>query len=191
MKKRKIINYQLHGFSLTEVSIALIIMGILIGGALKGKQLIRSARLNVTASQLKNYEIELTQYRDDFGHLPGTQPDGHISSQKDVWMALAHHTHQEAPRNDHPQTKIGGILTLEKDFQGLSGHWLILSKNTQHEGILSPHEAKSFLSKYQETSATEGRVRVLNGTGTATCLTGSDLNLTETNPVCILAFDVT
>lgn len=190
MTKKPLLTRQLDGFSLTEVSIALIIMGILIGGALKGRQLIRSARLNATTVQLKSTEMELSQYRDAFGTLPGVHPDGSIPDQKDVWITLARQSHRETPPTDMPTTKIGGVLKVEKDPLGLDGHWLVLSKDTHHSGLLTPHEAKSLLSKYDEVSPSEGHVRVLNGTSASTCLKGDTLNLDETKPVCVVALDL-
>ncbi len=190
MTKNKKLNRSLAAFSLTEVSIALIIMGILIGGALKGKQLIRSARLNSVALQLKNYEMDFTQYRDGFGRFPGTNSDGSVKGQKEVWEDLFRQTHREMPKKESPDTKIGGTITFEKDPLGLKGYWLVLSKSSGHEGLVTPHEAQALLSKHQEHSPTEGTVRVLNGSAASTCLSGQELNLTETNPVCIVAMEV-
>jgi prepilin-type N-terminal cleavage/methylation domain-containing protein len=59
------------GFSLIELAVVLIIMGLLIGGILKGKDLIESARLKRVISQLNEYQMATTTFLDKFDALPG------------------------------------------------------------------------------------------------------------------------
>lgn len=59
------------GFSLIELAIALIIMGFLIGGVLKGRELIESARLKRIVSQLTEYQLATRTFIDRYDALPG------------------------------------------------------------------------------------------------------------------------
>lgn len=59
------------GFSLIELAVVLIIMGLLIGGVLKGKDLIESARLKRVISQLNEYRMATSAFLDKFEALPG------------------------------------------------------------------------------------------------------------------------
>lgn len=59
------------GFSLIEMAVVLIIMGLLIGGVLKGRELIESARLRRIASQLHEYRVATNAFLDRFDALPG------------------------------------------------------------------------------------------------------------------------
>lgn len=70
MKKQETHNRQ-AGFSLIELAVVLIIMGLLIGGVLKGKDLIESARLKRVMSQLNEYRIATSTFLDKYDALPG------------------------------------------------------------------------------------------------------------------------
>lgn len=70
MKKYNKSNQQ-AGFSLIELAVVLIIMGLLIGGVLKGKDLIESARLKRVISQLNEYRVATSTFLDKYDALPG------------------------------------------------------------------------------------------------------------------------
>lgn len=59
------------GFSLIELAVVLVIMGLLIGGILKGRDLIDSARLKRVVSQLNEYRLATSTFIDKFDALPG------------------------------------------------------------------------------------------------------------------------
>lgn len=59
------------GFTLVELAIVLTIIGLLIGGLLKGQELILTGRVAATVAQIKNYEAAATTFRDAYGALPG------------------------------------------------------------------------------------------------------------------------
>ncbi len=59
------------GFSLVELAVVLIIMGILIGGVLKGRELIESARLKRVVSQLTELRLAINGFVDQYDALPG------------------------------------------------------------------------------------------------------------------------
>lgn len=59
------------GFTLVELAIVMIIIGLLIGGILKGQELINNARVSSTVSQVKAVETGISGFRDKFGGMPG------------------------------------------------------------------------------------------------------------------------
>lgn len=59
------------GFSLLELAIALAVLAILAGGVLKGRELINSARVQATISDIANIETALSAFQARYSALPG------------------------------------------------------------------------------------------------------------------------
>jgi len=59
------------GFTLIELAIVLVIIGLLLGGVLKGQELINSAKAKSIAGDFKNAQIFIYGYQDKFKALPG------------------------------------------------------------------------------------------------------------------------
>ena len=59
------------GFTLIEIAIVLVIIGLLLGGILKGQELINSARVKNLATDFRNIPMFIYAYQDKFKALPG------------------------------------------------------------------------------------------------------------------------
>jgi len=59
------------GFTLIEIAIVLVIIGLLLGGVLKGQELINSARVKNLAGDFKNIPVYIYGYQDKYKALPG------------------------------------------------------------------------------------------------------------------------
>lgn len=59
------------GFTLIEIAIVLVIIGLLLGGILKGQELINSARVKNLATDFRNVPLFIYGYQDKFRALPG------------------------------------------------------------------------------------------------------------------------
>lgn len=62
------------GFTLIEIAIVLVIIGLLLGGILKGQELINSARVKNLATDFRNIPLFIYGYQDKFKTLPGDDP---------------------------------------------------------------------------------------------------------------------
>ena len=66
------------GFTLIEIAIVLVIIGLLLGGVLKGQELINSARVKNLASDFRNIPVFIYGYQDKFKALPGDDANANL-----------------------------------------------------------------------------------------------------------------
>lgn len=59
------------GFTLIELSIVLVIIGLIVGGVLVGQDLIKAAELRATLTQLEKYDAATMTFRGKYNGLPG------------------------------------------------------------------------------------------------------------------------
>jgi prepilin-type N-terminal cleavage/methylation domain-containing protein len=69
------------GFTLIELAIVLVIIGLLLGGVLRGQELINSARVKSLITELKNTQVYIYGYQDRFRAVPGDdqQANAHVA----------------------------------------------------------------------------------------------------------------
>jgi prepilin-type N-terminal cleavage/methylation domain-containing protein len=64
MKKQK-------GFTLIEIAIVLVIIGLLVGGVLQGQELIENSRVKQVVKDMNGTAAAIFTYQDRYGRLPG------------------------------------------------------------------------------------------------------------------------
>jgi prepilin-type N-terminal cleavage/methylation domain-containing protein len=74
----------LRGFSLIELSIVLVILGLLTGGILAGKSLIRASELRAVSTEYSRWNTAVFAFRDKYFALPGD-----MANAQAVWGAAA------------------------------------------------------------------------------------------------------
>lgn len=62
------------GFTLVEIAIVLVIIGLLLGGVLKGQELINQAKIKNIANDLNGVSAAIYAYQDRYKRLPGDDP---------------------------------------------------------------------------------------------------------------------
>ena len=80
-----------HGFTLVEIAIVLVIIGLLLGGILKGQELITSARVRNLITQIDGVKTAFYGFQDRYRALPGdfTQADTQIPGEPSTGNSAA------------------------------------------------------------------------------------------------------
>lgn len=60
-----------RGFTLVELAIVLVIIGLLIGGVLQGRELINSARVTASVAAIRGYDAAAALFMESYGGYPG------------------------------------------------------------------------------------------------------------------------
>jgi prepilin-type N-terminal cleavage/methylation domain-containing protein len=71
MKKPQQPQTHKKGFTLIELSIVLVIIGLIVGGVLVGQDLIKAAEIRATVGQLEKYAAAVNTFRGKYNGLPG------------------------------------------------------------------------------------------------------------------------
>lgn len=74
MKIQNLGKYRQSGFTLVEIAIVLVIIGLLIGGVLKGREMITNAKIKRIENDFAGVSAAVYAYQDRYGVLPGDDP---------------------------------------------------------------------------------------------------------------------
>lgn len=197
----------LPAFSLLELSMALIVIGILMLGALKGKDLIDTARLYRVAQDLQNYQMATVRFYELFQSLPGDfdqaslriragLQDGNgngviegngLDPGSEAYQAWAHLGAAKLVEHHKPPSVFGGghITFKSNPRADLVGAWLQVSR-ADGAGILTPRQAQVLVEKLGTHQAIAD-----HGLGSRDCLLpDGSLNTKVDKPVCVLYISV-
>jgi len=125
-------------FSLIELSIVLVILGLLTGGILAGQSLIRAAELRAVSTEFTRYVATIQSFRDKYMALPGD-----MSNATKFWGAVS----------SCPSTASTGTLTCDGNGDGQ---------------IISNNEPTWAWQQLASAGLLEGTYTGVNGAGTST-----------------------
>ncbi len=77
-----------RGFTLIEIAIVLVIIGLLLGGVLQGQQLIENSRVKSATNSFNGIAAATFSYQDRYGRLPGDDPEA-IDDRGSSWPRAA------------------------------------------------------------------------------------------------------
>lgn len=201
---RRLFHKQARAFTLIEISIVLIIVGLITAAVFKGKDLIEAARLQATVSEINRYRLAVQLYRDQFAAWPGNDAlaqshfGGHgvvngdgtgVISEKEAeqfWLHLARA--QLIASSQPPMAKIGGFFSVVAHPQEFIGNWLMLSASPLRVvSLLTPSQALQLKKKMGEDDPLSGDVIIVEGEGAReACLNDGTYNLKNSHPSCVV-----
>ncbi|MBF0558686.1 MAG: prepilin-type N-terminal cleavage/methylation domain-containing protein, partial [Nitrospirae bacterium] len=94
------------GFTLIELSIVLVIIGIILGAVLKGQDLIDNAKAKKVANLINQWQVPMMTYYDRKGMFPGdtnSPPNGQIANINQLTTSL------NAATVLHPDPTVGDV----------------------------------------------------------------------------------
>lgn len=81
---------QQSGFTLVEIAIVLVIIGLLLGGILKGQELIDNSRVTNAVNDVNGTRAAINAYLDRYRRLPGDDgPAGTLTARGSAWTGVA------------------------------------------------------------------------------------------------------
>ena len=143
-------NSRLEGFTLVEISIVLLIIGVIAGGMMKGKDLLESARINSVVSDVQNFRVAYAEYTNLYGVLPGDD-SGATGKFKGVSDGDGDgKTSSSDAKNVFPHLKAAGLIPSQIKNPKIGGSYDVVSEND--ETMLRISKAGSpFLTNKQAT----------------------------------------
>jgi prepilin-type N-terminal cleavage/methylation domain-containing protein len=93
------------GFTLVELAIVLVIIGIILGAVLKGQELINSAKMKRVYGQYREILAAVLTYQDKYGKLPGDDNDTTLGAR---WVPPTYYT----AGNGNGQVNGGTVATM-------------------------------------------------------------------------------
>lgn len=209
----KILKQSNHGFSLIEVAIAVVIIGLITGLALKGSELIRTAKLKAVTIQANTIKVVSQIFADKYGGLPGSisnatkilgdttdgRADDTFTSVDDAKRFFSHLNAAGLisleMRNGLPISKLGGIFTVSSKIDGHPGVWLVLcgstNDNKKFTAILTPEEGYSIDKNDDTGDPITGDIQAIKGDGSSSdCISGHEYNFKSKDRNCVLLFRI-
>lgn len=199
-------------FTLIEMAIVLMIIGMIAGAIFKGQDLLEAAKARAILNDFNHFRMAIQSYQETYGALPGDDPmasqrfsqvnngdgDGIIGISENInfWQHLYQAGQVSQPKA--PTSKFGGKYSVVyKPFEGFDGRWLMLGKemlngSIANGGLLTPKQAQMIKSRADDglyaTNPTLGSIRVTEGAGISKgqCVRNNFLNLDTKAPVCII-----
>ncbi len=140
------------GFSMVEIAIVLVIIGLLIGGVLQVQSLMVNAKVKSVMKELEGVAIASAGYKDRMSRMAGdTNQDGKVDSSVDFWLDLRR------------EGFITGAATLASGpVHELGGEVIVLAPN------LSFFDQKNFICATKIANQVAERMDVLLDDGVAT-----------------------
>lgn len=204
---KSMLSRRVSAFSLIELSVVLVIIGVLMGAIFKGQDLLDIAKVRSVVHDFQHIKVAIHNYQDTYGALPGDDSNAQTrfgtgivngngnglieqSESAHVWLHLNKAGDWES--TTAPASKFGGNYDIvSSPDASMPGNWIRLSKDNG-QPLLTPKQVQKLMSKIDEgvaaSDSTQGLLRAKEGRGVPSgqCVNGTNLNLEIKNPSCIV-----
>lgn len=163
-----------RGFTLIEIAIVLVIIGLLLGGVLKGQELIDSAKVKNLATDYKNIPIFIYGYQDKFKALPGD--DANVTAHLSGATACT-------PNAANICASGNGVL---------DGAWDAVNDAASESNLFWQHVRLAGFaagstdvgnSNYQQSNAVGGRIGIQSNNASFTTITSDSANTAQSGMI--------
>lgn len=204
---KKLFQYKVLAFSLIEMSIVLVVIGIIAGAVFKGQELLESAKIRSIAQDFQQYSLSVGLYQETYQALPGDDSkaamyfsgvesgdgNGQITG-READLFWQHLNRASIISTDvAPTSKLGGRYTVVfQPHPEMPGHWFMLSKEGG-SGLLTPKQAQALKNKIDQGNSAinpgQGQLVVKDTQGAVgRCVRDGHLNLETTTAECIVYY---
>lgn len=159
------------GFTLVEIAIVLVIIGLLLGGVLKGQELIANAKVKSAQQEVQAFSAAIYAYKDKTGHLPGDDPTATPAGNGDGVI-----TNVTEAKNLFKHLKDQGLISGNYDGTTYAQHaWgsdIIIDEDTQIPGLTARYDnlpkevAEQLDRKMDDGNSATGDVQINGGAAT-------------------------
>ena len=195
----------LSAFSLIELGIVLLIVGVIVGAVFKGQDLLQAAKINSLLDDIRRYKNAILMYQQTYGEWPGDDGkasvhltnatngngDGIVTDGDEmlVWKHLA--AAGSLSHGNPPTSKLGGRYRVTSNLsENLQGTYLILGQGAEAKGgLLTPKQAQALKQRADDGKANEGIIQFTEGDGASSgdCVVSEAFNTTHDRPTCLMA----
>jgi prepilin-type N-terminal cleavage/methylation domain-containing protein len=139
------------GFTLVEIAIVLVIIGLLLGGVLKGQELINSAKVKNFANDFRNIPLFIYGYQDKFKALPGDD------------LSVVSHVTGSTLATTPAASQGNGVIDGFWNTATLTDESMLFWQHARLAGLASGGTVVANNNTYWPTNADGGRVGIESG----------------------------
>ncbi len=149
-----------QGFTLVEIAIVLVIIGLLLGGILKGQEMITQARIKNMINDFNGITAAYASYQDRYRAIPGDDAGAHGATGR--WALPAANATPSTPGNGTIDGAYN-LPTAANEPESRLFWW-----HLRQAGFIPGATTPSNIASNQPTNAISGMIGAQNGTGPAT-----------------------